>query len=55
MLAWGGPENEASAAMAMSSVSWREPPIAQPSQLQKVRTASCRTAAGGSLGRATTM
>ena len=31
------PENGASAAIATSTVSWREPPTAQPTQLRSVR------------------
>src|ERR1700730_5103267 len=45
-VAWPGPKNGDSAAMALVMVWWREPPIAQPTQLSSVRAASCRTASG---------
>ena len=44
--ACGGPENGASAPIAASSVSCRDPPTAQPIQLSSVRCASFRTGAG---------
>ena len=43
-----GPENSASAASARSTVSWREAPTAQPTQLRNDRAASCRTFCGTS-------
>ena len=43
-----GPANGASAEIAMSTVSCREPPIAQPTQFSSVRCASLRTGAGRS-------
>ena len=43
--ACGGPEKGASAPIAASSVSWRDPPTAQPIQLSSVRCASFRTGA----------
>ncbi len=44
--ACAGPENGPSAAIALSSVSWRDPPSAQAGQFSSVRCASLRTAAG---------
>src|SRR5258708_5384030 len=54
-VACGGPKNGASAAMALATVSWRAPPIAQPTQLSSVRAPSCLTAAGRSSKRDATM
>src|ERR1700674_1538940 len=46
MPACAGPEKGASAATALSTVSWWDPPTATPTQLSSVRTPSLRTTGG---------
>ena len=53
-VACGGPEKSRSVAIITSTVSSRQPPIAQPSQLRIARAASCRTSSGTSLQREST-
>ena len=44
----GAGERRQSAPMAMSTVSCRDPPTAQPTQFRSVRVPSCRTLCGRS-------
>src|SRR5215475_14530911 len=49
--AWPGPQNGSKAAIALLTVSCPEPPIAHPTQLRRVRFASCLTGPGRSSKR----